>query len=310
VGRLTTRPHDLQHRIRSVDVEVLQAIPEHRVRGNAMGARPLRLAWATDIHLGFADDAIRRAFYESVRERADALVITGDLAESRSVGEFLPAMAVAAQRPIYFVLGNHDFYHGSIAETRSRVGRVVASAGNLTYLSQSGVVEITPGTALVGHDGWADARLGDFAGSGVILNDFLRIGELRRWKDANTLDKRALRPILEALGEEAARHLGHLLGPAAGKYPHVIVATHVPPFREAAWHQGRPSSDEWLPFFSCKAVGDVLVDAARAHPGCRILVLCGHTHGGGEIEVLENLHVLTGPAEYGKPMIQRIIEVE
>jgi hypothetical protein len=38
-------------------------------------------------------------------------------------------------------------------------------------------------------------------------------------------------------------------------------------------------------------------------------VLCGHTHSGGEVHVVENLRVVTGPAEYGKPEIQRVIEV-
>ncbi len=83
----------------------------------------------------------------------------------------------------------------------------------------------------------------------------------------------------------------------------------MPPFREAAWYQGHPSGDDFLPFFACKAVGDVLLATARLHPGCQMLVLCGHTHGGGEIQVLENLRVLTGPAEYGKPEIERVIAV-
>ncbi len=72
--------------------------------------------------------------------------------------------------------------------------------------------------------------------------------------------------------------------------------------------QGRP--DDYLPFFSCKAVGDVLLEAAQSHPKCQILVLCGHTHSGGEISVAENLRVVTGPAEYGKPEIQQIMDVE
>jgi predicted MPP superfamily phosphohydrolase len=57
-------------------------------------------------------------------------------------------------------------------------------------------------------------------------------------------------------------------------------------------------------------VGDVLLEAAQSHPKCQILVLCGHTHGGGEIQVAENLRVVTGPAEYGKPKIQRIMELQ
>ena len=38
-------------------------------------------------------------------------------------------------------------------------------------------------------------------------------------------------------------------------------------------------------------------------------VLCGHTHGRGEARILENLLVLTGGATYGKPEVQRILEV-
>ena len=268
----------------------------------------MKLAWATDIHLDHADESARRKFYRSVKEQADALVITGDIAESHILGSTLEWLATQTDRPVYFVLGNHDFYRGSVAGTRRQVGYVVSEC--LVYLSQAGVVELTPSTALVGHDGWADGRLGDLDGSDVILNDFLLIDELKHWRDQFVLDKPALRQALEALGDEAAGYLKSVLVPAAEKYPHVIVATHIPPFREAAWYQGRPSADEYLPFFSCKAVGDVLLEAAQAHLGCQILVLCGHTHGGGELQVTENLRALTGPAEYGHPKIERVFSVE
>ena len=56
-------------------------------------------------------------------------------------------------------------------------------------------------------------------------------------------------------------------------------------------------------------MGGVLLDAARSHPKRQILVLCGHTHGGGEVHVAENLRVVTSPAEYGKPEIQQVIKV-
>ena len=101
----------------------------------------------------------------------------------------------------------------------------------------------------------------------------------------------------------------HILAPAVEKNPHVIVATHIPPFREAAWYQGRPSADDYLPFFACKAVGEFLLETAQLHPKCQVLVLCGHTHGGGETQVAENLRVVTWPAEYGKPEIQQVLRV-
>jgi hypothetical protein len=46
-----------------------------------------------------------------------------------------------------------------------------------------------------------------------------------------------------------------------------------------------------------------------AHPTRQATVLCGHTHGRGEVQMLDNLTVLTGGADYGKPEVQRIFEI-
>src|SRR5215213_9460740 len=87
----------------------------------------------------------------------------------------------------------------------------------------------------------------------------------------------------------------------------IILATHVPPFREACWHQGKISDGDWLPHFTCKAVGDVLLEIMKENPDHKLTVLCGHTHGGGEAQVLPNLKVLTGAARYGRPALQNVI---
>ena len=50
--------------------------------------------------------------------------------------------------------------------------------------------------------------------------------------------------------------------------------------------------------------GRRLLEVARSCPRCQTLVLCGHTHGGGKLRVLENRGVLTDPAEYEKPQVQ------
>ena len=52
----------------------------------------MKLAWATDIHLDHASESARRRFCQSVNEQADALVVTGDIAESHILGS---ALAVA-----------------------------------------------------------------------------------------------------------------------------------------------------------------------------------------------------------------------
>lgn len=45
-------------------------------------------------------------------------------------------------------------------------------AAGLHWLGGMGVVPLTEETALIGHDGWADGRLGSGAASPVMLHDF------------------------------------------------------------------------------------------------------------------------------------------
>jgi Icc-related predicted phosphoesterase len=269
----------------------------------------MQLAWMTDIHLNFLEPLNRRRFLESARDQADAFVISGDIAESPSITGVLTEMVDVWQKPVHFVLGNHDFYRGSIGQIRVQVAELAEQLGFTTYLTATGVVALSSQTALVGHDGWADARLGDFEGSDVILNDYVLIEELRQWKGSLYLDKPALREALNVLGDEAARHFEVVLQEAVAQYPSVIAVTHVPPFQEAAWYNGRHSDDNYLPHFACKAVGDVMRRIMEANPNSRLTVLCGHTHGSGEVQIAENLQVLTGGAEYGNPVIQRIFDI-
>src|SRR5258708_38825760 len=77
------------------------------------------LTWLTDLHLNFTDISKRQALYESVRSAGpNAVLMGGDIGEADSVGFYLREMEHALERPIYFVLGNHDFYGGSISGLR------------------------------------------------------------------------------------------------------------------------------------------------------------------------------------------------
>ena len=270
----------------------------------------MRLAWLTDIHLNFVrEEKAKSQFLKSVRERADALIITGDIAESPTICDQLSNIEQSLKKPIYFVLGNHDFYHGSIAGTREVVSRLAAKSEHLVYLAnESAVVELSSTTCLVGHDGWGDARLGDFDNSTALLelNDFFLISELTAEGYSQASLKSEMKKTLKKLGDQSARHLEKVLAKAVKNHAQVIVATHVPPFREASWYKGEFCDDDWLPFFASKAVGDALLHAAELHRDCKFLVLCGHTHSGGEVKIRSNLEVLTGEAEYGYPTVQRV----
>lgn len=265
----------------------------------------MRLAWLTDIHLEFvSDDEVAALSSQVAAAHPDAVLIGGDIGKAASVIRYLYRLAGGIHRPIHFVLGNHDCYGGSIAAVREAAARLTLDGDGLSWLGAAGVVPLTATTALVGHDGWGDGGFGNAATTGVTLNDFLMIDELRSPNRQRRL------ATLGRLGEEAAAHFRAVLPDALERFEQVIVLTHVPPFAESAWHQGRPSDPDWLPYFACRAVGEVLKDVMERAPARRMTVLCGHTHGAGEYQPLPNLMVLTGGAEYGQPRVQRLIEVD
>ena len=273
-----------------------------------------RVAWINDIHLDWLKEPARAAFFETiVSADPQAALVGGDIAHAIDLSECLEHMATVLQRPVYFVLGNHDYYGGAIDEVRQIARRISETSEHLHWLPAAGIVELAPAMGLIGHGGWADARCGDFGRSDVVLNDYLVIRDLARpgefLASGGYLDKDRLQPILHRLGDEAAEHFRTVLPEALERFDQLIVLMHVPPFREACWHEGKISTDDWLPHMTCKAVGEVLRAAMSDRPDRTMTVLCGHTHGGGEVDILPNLHVATGQARYGHPGIQRMLSV-
>ncbi|MCB9709664.1 MAG: metallophosphoesterase family protein [Nitrospiraceae bacterium] len=265
----------------------------------------MRMAWATDIHLNFLEHHARALFFQSIIDcQPDVVCVTGDIAETPSLIFHLHEMEHALRRPLYVVLGNHDFYFGSIEKVRLMVQEWCQQHAGLTYLSDKKSVELTPRTVLVGVDGWGDGRYGEYWESPVRLNDQACIEDFRG------LDREGVLRKLHCLGDEAAESLFERLPSVMSSYRQVLVATHVPPFKEACWYEGKTGNNDWLPYFTCKAVGEVLLEMAQRHASCQVIVLCGHTHHAGSVQILPNLKVLTGSAEYGQPRIEHIFQIE
>jgi len=257
----------------------------------------MRLLWITDPHFEFLPLKERFSFYRGiVKQKADQIIITGDIGVSDTFQEYLLEMLHIIGTFPYFVLGNHDYYKGSITKVRRDLETICH------YLSKNDEpVRLTEKAAIVGCDGWGDCQFGN-PNSGVILNDFNFIRELT--------DPITRQDKLRRLGKESADKLKGVLTTAAENYKIVYVATHVPPFAEAAWYEGKQSDNDYLTFFACKAVGDVIRDIAAEHKKTKFVVLCGHTHSGGKIKIGKNIEVLTGEARYGKPQIQRVFDIK
>jgi predicted phosphohydrolase len=280
--------------------------------GNRKSQHPaVRLVWATDIHLDHVDPDQAMGFLDAIKsKKGDGLLLGGDMSSAGNLAEDLTLIADTVDQPVYFVLGNHDFYGGSIAGTRRVTGNLASSG--LNWLPSCGCLEIAPGVGLVGIGGWGDARNGNHENSAVMLTDYFVIAELKAVYDTESGEmtlrsQPALKEKLRALGRESAATLRPQLTEAAARFNQVIVLTHVPPFPEAAWHEGAPSADDWLPGFSCRAMGEELFRIAEEYPDSEFTVLCGHTHGDGVARILPNLVVHTQGAEYGQPGFKMVV---
>ncbi len=268
----------------------------------------MKICWITDPHLNFVREW--RTWWQSILDEGDdAYLITGDIAEASGIVEIMTTLgSMTCVKPIMFVLGNHDFYGGSIAKVREEVSALTTTAtsvmSGLLYLPAEPVIWFGK-NAFVGVDGWYDGRNGDLKNSGVVLNDFFRIDELDivqrvdRRRSASDVYK-TMKRLTDADAELLRAKIRSAI---RGDPKNLYIATHVPPFAGAAWHLGKVSDKEHLPFFSNRAIGDVILEetAVYREAGHKVTVLCGHSHSEGTIHPAENLTVLTGAAEYGRP---------
>ncbi len=82
----------------------------------------MKLSWITDIHLNFMELSGRKVFYQNIlKTNVSAVLISGDIAEAPTASEMLIEMAQHIDKQIYFVLGNHDYYHGNVVTVRKEI---------------------------------------------------------------------------------------------------------------------------------------------------------------------------------------------
>ncbi len=232
------------------------------------------LLWITDAHLDHLSGALLDAWYEKLaKSPADMLLLGGDTANSRVFSRMLGRIKEVFPGKVALVAGNHDYYHTSISGFRAE----------LTWLQREGVVVFEPGCQseplplsegvhLCGSGGWGDASAGCADAAQMELNDEHLIAELR----TGNLNAR-----LRELGKESAKHLQTQLAAVPENATCVIVFSHVPPWPEAAWHEGRHSDAMALPRFCWQAGGIEISQAAERLPQAQFIVLCGHTHSDG-----------------------------
>jgi UDP-2,3-diacylglucosamine pyrophosphatase LpxH len=262
----------------------------------------MKLIWLTDLHLEFLTPGLARAFIaEVVAEKPHAVLITGDISNARGLEYHLGMLAESLRCNVYFELGNHDFYLGSLAQVDALAQKACTRHSNLIHLGHREIVRLNKEATLVGHLGWADGRAGAGSRSTVRLNDHELIADFRQ------LDSQGLFALLNQLGDESARYISKITSEALKTTKTLLIATHVPSFIEAALYENKPSEPDYAPHFVNIAMGRAILDLAHHHPDRNFVVLCGHTHHPALYSPAPNVKVKVAGAQYHAPAIAEIL---
>lgn len=272
-----------------------------------------RLIWCTDVHLDFLSENLIDEFIDKLAMIPDVMgyVFSGDIATSTNVRYVLSRMDHVLWHPVYFVLGNHDYYGSSIKNMRNSMVNLTHASRNLRYLTTlKDPCWVTPKVAIVGHDCWYDAKFGN-PRSGFILNDWRFIGEFIYARSCNHSDE--ISEIIKLSIQLADQGVEHIQRSAikaiemgASK---IIIVSHPVPFQEVHFHRGQLGDENAAPWYVCKSLGEMLLDLHQQYPNVEFLSLAGHTHGECELSIDKNLKVMVGGSTYGNPDVSGVIMI-
>jgi Icc protein len=274
-----------------------------------------QILWGTDLHYNFLKWNKLRDFHAETNVKiaashADAtiagenlttlgVVISGDISEAPELKRHLEMIRGGLGLPVYFVCGNHDYWKKSLSETRVML-QELAKETDVKWLGAVSFVPLTETTAIIGHDGWYDAVHGDWQKADFMMND---------WHHTPDFHGKSLDQIVtfcrESLATPAAEHVKAGMRDAIEKgFKNLVVVTHVPPYKDCHIFQGRPASEGTMCWYTSAIMGDALYEVASENPDIEITVLCGHTHNGIVRQILPNMTVYVGNANYGHPKFE------
>ncbi len=264
----------------------------------------LKICWISDTHLDVPSELARKTFYEKIyQSQADAIFLTGDIADGLTLTHRLKELLSYCNKNIYFVLGNHDYFHREVNSVCEEVRALCQQHIKLVWMNEVDHVLLDDNVALLGVDGWADGRYGDYENSFLSLLDSRYIADyvvaLQQGRDS-------LLKKMQWYADQDGKLLENKLN-SVTDCEKIIVLTHVPPFPQSSWHHNQPSDDNALPYFASKATGDVLRNFALQHPNIQLQVYCGHSHCYQRYQATQNLIVETADAKTGEPAISDVI---
>lgn len=99
----------------------------------------MRIRPVSDLHFEFQRDHGASLIKEIVTEPFDVLVVAGDLCSVKGLYAALRTVCEATEKPVVFVMGNHEAYGGSWQRAYDEARRAAATFNNLHFLENESV---------------------------------------------------------------------------------------------------------------------------------------------------------------------------
>lgn len=261
----------------------------------------MKYAWLTDIHLDHLGFNKLINFFESIVD-VDGVFISGDISIGKHLVDHLKTLSKYTQVPIYFVLGNHDYYESDFFSVKKSVYEL---DDNLIYLTdQNEPIQLSHDTCLIGDDGWYDAKWSKPLTNLVFIADFLRIKDFRNLKSNNERFN-----LVEKISYESARNVREKLLKALKKYKTVYFVTHFPPWPEEIPSIFNIGNRFWDPYCSSTIMSDMILQVMTKYKDNKLIILCGHNHSEYKISISHNILMKIGGARIRNPKINEIITI-
>lgn len=261
-----------------------------------------RYLWLTDTHLWPWDR--NNLLKIIINQNPKGVFLTGDISNSAyTLIHDLDFLGPRIERPLYFVIGNHDLHFSNIENTHAEIRNLCKKYKNLIWMDEVDILQLNEDTCCIGNMGWYDGRIGDTEYLKYTIDWFL-IEDFRKLSSMSDRIKK-----FREIAEESANKLSIKLEIALQKYKTVYLLSHVPAWKEASGNKGIFSDIFYEPYNTNLILGKKLLDIMEQYKEKQLICLFGHTHYMTTTHISHNIKCHVGHGSYSELSEEEILYI-
>lgn len=251
---------------------------------NHSNMEKLKFLWFTDTHLNRVSPIKKLLFIKHIiKENPQGIFLTGDISCGAFLYYDLYLLATFIKCPIYFVLGNHDYWYSNFKSIEKDVTKLCKKFKNLIWLSKSDPILLNKDVAIIGDEGWYDGYNGNnqllkFTFDQYLIKDFQSLSFDERLVSWRNLAKESNIRLEEKLQKAIDLNCKT-----------IYLLTHCPPWKEATRDEGTILEKFWLPYNTNIQLGIMIEKIMKKKLTFKTIILCGHIHQDVTIHVSSNI---------------------